>query len=217
MSLAGFVSVGSLCAWLGYYTMFNTFGAWDDEGELLITVKIFAHHGGLYTHFYSSFGPFYYEALSTVFTWLPVTLDNGRFATLVVTLLASLGFGVAVKMLSRNLLAGVVTQAVSFLSLILSLGDESMHPMMLVWLLFSAGLIALALIARGHKSVGCLMLGAIVAALALTVVNVGAFAAIAILFTALTLAPPVRKMRLPRGRSGTLRCYPISTHIGRWG
>ena len=85
--------MAALCAWLGFYTTFNSYGEWDDEGYLLFSLKAFAHHGGLYTHIYSVFGPFYYEAFSTVFAWLPVTLDNGRVATLVVALLASLGFG----------------------------------------------------------------------------------------------------------------------------
>ncbi len=193
-----------LCAWLGYYTTFTGFAGWDDEGELLITVKDFAHHGGLYTHIYSSFGPFYYEAFSTIFSWLPVTLDNGRVATLVVTLLASLGFGVAIQMFTRNVLAGVAMQVSSFVLLILSFVYESMHPMILVWLLLAVALIALALVARGHRSVGYVVLGATVAALVLTVVNVGAFAAIALLFTGLTLAPPVRRMRLPRAAAAVL-------------
>ena len=197
MSVGSFAVVTALCAWFGYYPTFDSWGWWDDEGYVLSTVKAFAHHGGLYTHVYSVFGPFYYEAFSAVFSWLPVTLDNGRVVTLVVSLLASLGFGVAIKMFTGNVVAGLATQAGTFALLILSFVDESMHPMILVSLLFSVALVALALVARGQRSVGCVVLGAAVAAMVLTVVNVGAFAVIALLFTGLSLAPPVRRMRLP--------------------
>lgn len=198
ISVGSFASVTALCAWLGYFTTFNSYGEWDDEGYLLFSLKAFAHHGGLYTHIFSVFGPFYYEAFSTVFSWLPVTLDNGRVATLVVAILASLGFGVAITMFTRSVLAGVATQAGTFFLVILSFVDESMHPSILVWLLLAVALIALALVARGQRSVGSVVLGASVAGLVLTEVNTGVFAAIALLFTGLALAPPIWGLRLPR-------------------
>ncbi len=204
ISIGVFAAVVALCGWLGYYTTFNSFAGWDDEGNLLTTVWAFSHHGGLYTHVYSSFGPFYYESLSTVFTWLPLTLDTGRMATLVLTLLASVGFGVAIVMFTRNVLFGVATQVGTFVLLILSFVDESMHPMSLVSLVFAVALIALALIARGQRSIGCVVLGASVAALVLTVVNVGAFAGIAFVFTGLTLAPPLRQMPTLRAAAAAL-------------
>ncbi len=163
---------------------------------MLSSLQAFAHHGGLYTHDYSAFGPVYFETFSTVFSWLPVTLDNGRMATLVVVLLTSLGFGVAIKMFTRNLLAGLATQIGIFVLLILSFVWESMHPSLVVSLLYAVALIAFALVARGQRSVGFMVLGATVAALVLTVVNVGVFAAIALLFTGLALAPPVWETRL---------------------
>ncbi len=204
VSVASFASVSALCVWFGYYTTFNSWAAWDDEGYVLSTVNVFAHHGGLYTHVYSVFGPFFYEASSTIFTWLPVTLDNGRIVTLIVSLLASVGFGVAIKMFTRNVLAGIVTQVGTFVLLILSFVDESMHPMLFVSLLFAVALIGLALVAQGKWSSGSMVLGATVAALVLTVVNAGAFASIALLFAGLALAPPRRTMRLPRAMAAVL-------------
>ena len=198
MTGAGFALVTAVCAWLGYYVTFSSFAGWDDEGYLLITVKNFSHHGGLYTHMYSTFGPFYYEAFATIFSWLSLTPNSGRVATLVVSLLASLCFGVAVKLLARNLLAGLAAQAGTFVLLILSLVDESMHPSMLVWLLVAVALIALALFARGQRSVGSVLLGATVAAMVLTEVNVGLLAAVATLFAGLVMAPSVGQMRFPR-------------------
>ena len=213
IAVGSFASVAALCAWLGFYTTFNSYGEWDDEGYLLFSLKAFAHHGGLYTHIYSVFGPFYYEAFSTVFAWLPVTLDNGRVATLVVALLASLGFGVAIRMFTRSVLAGVATQAGTFFLLVLSFVDESMHPSILVWLLLAVALVALALVARGQRSVGCAVLGARVAAMVLTEVNTGVFATIALLFAGLALAPPIRGARLSAcRRHHAVRGYAISAH-----
>jgi hypothetical protein len=204
ITVGSFAAVAALCFWLGYYTMFNSFGGWDDEGDLLLSLQAFAHHGGLYTNTYSAFGPFYYDVYTTVFRWLPVTIDNGRVVTIAVVLIASIGFGVAVKIFTRSLLAGVATQIGSFILMILSFVDESVHPSTIVWVLFAVALIALALLAQGKRSVGCMIFGATVAALALTEVNVGAFAAIAALFAGIALAPPVRGMRLVRAGGAAL-------------
>jgi hypothetical protein len=197
-SVASFAAVTALCAWMGFYAMFNSFAGWDDEGGLLSVLDSFAHHGGLYTHIDSPFGPFYFEVFAAPFSWLPLNLDIGRLSTLGITLLISLGFGVAIKMLTRSVTAGVATQAGTFMLLILSFQVESLHPTLVVSLLFATALIALALVARGQRSLGFMLLGATVAALILTIVNVGIFAAIAFLFTGLVLSPPVRRMRIPR-------------------
>ncbi len=199
-----FAIVSALCVWMGFYATFNSFGAWDDEGTLLSALKLFAHHGGLYTHVSSPFGPVYFEAFSAVFSWLPLNLDVGRLTTLAVTLLTSLGFGVAIKMMTRSLIAGIATQAGTFMVLILSFAGESMHPSLMVSFLFAVALIALALVARGQRSTGCMLLGATLAGLVLTIVNVGAFAAIAFLFTGLALAQPLRQLRLPRAAAAAL-------------
>ncbi len=204
VSIASFASVAALCAWMGFYVTFDSFGAWDDEGTLLSALKVYAQHGGLYTHVSSPFGPVYFEVLSAVFSWLPLNLDVGRLTTLVLTLLTSLGFGVAIKMMTRSVIAGIATQAGTFMVLILSFVGESMHPTLVVSFLLAVALIALALVARGQRSTGCMLLGATLAALALTIVNVGAFAAIAFLFTGLALAPPVRGMRLLRAAAAAL-------------
>ena len=79
-----------------------------------------------------------------------------------------------------------------------------MHPSGLVCLLFAVALIALALVARGRRSVGFVLLGATVAALVLTEVNAGAFAVIAMLFTGVILAPPLRRIRVPRALTAVL-------------
>jgi hypothetical protein len=177
--------------------MFYFFGEWDDEGYMLIALKAFAHHGGLYTHVFSQYGPFYYEAFSIIFSWLPLTPDSGRMATLVVALLTSLGLGLAIKMFTGNVLAGVATQVGGFI-LLGSFYSESMHPAIMVCLLLALALVALALVAQGRRSVGVTMLGATVVALVFTQVNAGAFATIATLFAGSALAPPSRGMRLLR-------------------
>lgn len=210
VSIASFGFVAALCAWMGFYAMFNSFAGWDDEGTILSVVNAFAHHGGLYTHVSSPFGPFYFESVSTIFSWLPLSLDVARMTTLVVTILTSIGLGVAVKMLTRSVIAGVATQAGTFMLMILSFQVEALHPTVIVSFLFAIALLALALMARGHRSAGCTLLGATVAALLLTIINVGVFAMIAFLFTGLTLAPPARNMRFYRVAAAALFiCTPF--------
>jgi hypothetical protein len=171
--------------------MFSSFAAYDDEGYVLISLRAFAHHGGLYTHVYSQYGPFYYEAWSTIFSWLPLTLDTGRLATLVIWVLASLGFGVAIKVFTGNLLAGLATQLGASI-LLLSFVDQSMHPAGLMCLMFAVALLSLGLIGQGRRSVGFVMLGAAVGALVLIKVNTGVFAGLATLFAGSVSAPERR-------------------------
>ena len=204
LSIGTFAVVSAICAWMGFYASFNSFAPQDDEGDLLSTLQTFAHHGALYTHVYSAFGPFYFEAFSTIFSWVPLSLDVGRATTLVVTIVTSLGFGVAIRMLTRSLLAGVATQLGLFMLLILLFVNESMHPTLAVSFLSAVAFIALALIAVGHRSTGFMLLGAAVAALALTIANVGFLATTAILYMGLVLFPPFRAMRFLRAAAAAL-------------
>lgn len=214
MWMGGFALSTALCAVFGYYSMFSN-SLEDDEGYMLIALRAFTHHGGLYTHVYSQYGPFYFEAWSTIFTWVPVTLDSGRVATLVVWMLTSLCFGIAIKMLTGNTLFGMATQVGSAM-LLASLAPESMHPEGLAVLLLATMFMALALIAGNRRAVGYVVLGATLSALILTEVNVGAFALLALLFVGVS-AGLWPRWRLTRRLSGAvfvlLPFILVGTHL----
>ncbi len=185
--VGGFIATTALCGWFAFYAMF-TAPPGDDEGYMLIALQQFERHGALYTHVYSQYGPFYFQFWSSVFSWLPVSVDNGRIITTLVWTLSALGFGVATAILTRHLLAGLVTQVI-VARLLVTLGSESMHPAGLATLLLALITVAAAAISRGHCRFAIPALGVLVAALFCTQVNLGAFAVVALVFTASALGP----------------------------
>lgn len=185
--VAGFIATTAVCGWFAIYAMF-TAAPGDDEGYMLIALQQFERHGALYTHVYSQYGPFYFQFWSSVFSWLPVSVDNGRIITTLVWTLSALGFGVATAIITRHLLAGLVTQII-VARLLVTLGSESMHPAGLATLLLALITVAAAAIARGHRRFAIPALGVLVAALFCTQVNLGAFAIVALVFTASALGP----------------------------
>jgi hypothetical protein len=128
------------------------------------------------------YGPFFYEVMDGVFRvfGLDVSTDNGRIVTLVIWLLGSLIGGIGVLALTRNLWLGVTGQFVTFHALS-ALTNEPMHPEGLVSLLL-VGLVAIAANTPRRPRASILLIGALVAALALTKINVGALAALAVAF-----------------------------------
>lgn len=185
--MGGFTATSALCGWFAMYTMFTT-GPGDDEGYMLIALQQFERHGALYTHVYSQYGPFYFQFWSGVFSWLPVSVDNGRIITTLVWTLSALVFGLATAILTRHLVAGLVTQVI-VARLLVTLGSESMHPAGLATLLLAFITLTAAAIARGHRRFAIPALGVLVAALFCTQVNLGAFAIVALVFTASALGP----------------------------
>jgi hypothetical protein len=185
--VGGFIATTALCAWFAVYGMFTAIPG-DDEGYMLIALQQFERHGALYTHVYSQYGPFYFQFWSSVFSWLPVSVDNGRIITTIVWTLSALGFGVATAIITRQLAAGLVTQVI-VARLLVSLGSESMHPAGLATLLLACITVAAAAIARGHRRFAIPALGVLVVALLCTQVNLGVFAVVALVFTASALGP----------------------------
>ncbi len=159
--------------------MFSVFNGWDDEGYFLVALR--SYIGGHADHS-QIYGPFFYEVMDGVFRvfGLDVTTDNGRLVTLVIWLLGSLIGGIGVLALTRNLWLGVAGQFITFHALS-ALTNEPMHPAGLVSLLL-VSLVAIAANRSRRPRASMLLIGALVAALALTKINVGALAALAVIF-----------------------------------
>src|SRR3954466_10422897 len=63
--------------------MFSTFMLYDDEGYVLLTLRNFIGHGGLYRDVYSQYGPFPYVFYSVLHLFgVPITHLAGRLVTL---------------------------------------------------------------------------------------------------------------------------------------
>lgn len=178
-----------------YFHIFTQFAPYDDEGTLLVTLKAFADGQSLYSDVWSVYGPFYYELFGGLFalTGHSVTTDASRSIVIVLWVGTSLLFGVAAQRLSGRLLLGAGAMVAAFAALGV-LANEPMHPHGLCVLLLSAfSLVAVFGPTKRVLLTGALG-GALLAALVLTKVNLGAYAiAAAVLAAALTLEPLHRR------------------------
>lgn len=177
-----FAAVTCVLAPVAYVTMFSLFNAYDDEGYFLLTLRDYLSGQALYTQVTSIYGPFYYETMAGLFKLLGLAPghDSGRWVTLAVWLVTSLIGGLVAHRLTRNLWLAVAAQFVTF-HVLTALGSESMHPAGVVGLLLMCLAGAAAFRPAQPRTTGVLI-GAIVAALCLVKVNVGAFAAVAVVF-----------------------------------
>jgi len=194
IALYALIALGAVLA--AYFAHFIQFAPYDDEGTLLVTLKAFAHGGTLYSDIYTPYGPFYYELFGGLLSLsgLDVTTDLSRSTVLVLWILTSLLYGLAAQRLTGRLLLGGAAMIVAFGSLY-ALANEPMHPQVLCVLLLSAfTLLAVAGPTRRLAWAGAAA-GALIAALALTKLNLGAFAVAAVVLAAVLTFEPLQRRR----------------------
>jgi hypothetical protein len=183
---------------VAYLSVFSTFHSYDDEGYILITLRDYLSGHPLLTPNRPLYGPFFYEAFGALFKLLGIvpTNDSGRFVTLAVWVLASVLGGLVAYRLTRSLWLGLTAQLVTFI-LLTALTLEPMTVYGAISLLLLA-LVACATWVPSHPRASSVLIGVVVGALCLVKINVGAFAAVAVLFAwAAGLSPPWRRMVLP--------------------
>jgi hypothetical protein len=179
-----------------YFTIFSEFATYDDEGTLLVTLKAFVHGKTLYRDIYSEYGPFYYELFGGLFalTGKAVTTDASRTIVVFVWVASSLLFGIAAQRLTRSLALGVVGMGAAFSALFV-LANEPMHPQGLCVLLFAAAVVLLVFgpgRRAGWMGGAC---GALLGALLMTKVNLGAFAIAGLALAAVFAVPSLNRRR----------------------
>jgi hypothetical protein len=199
-SAAALYAVVALAAAIAaYLAIFTGFAGYDDEGTLLVTLKAFVNGHALYRDIYTEYGPFYYELFGGFFslTGLAVTTDASREIVIAVWVGASLLFGLASQRLTGQLLLGVTGMIVAFAAVGV-LVSEPMHPQGLCVLLLGA-FAFLAAIGPGRR-VGLAggACGALLAALVMTKVNLGAFAIAAVALAAVFTLEPLQRRRWVR-------------------
>jgi hypothetical protein len=177
-----------------YVALFSIFSGWDDEGTLLVSVQAFAEGKALYTDVYSPYGPFYYELFGGFFalTGWAITNEASRWIVIGVWILASLLFGLATQRLTGRLLLGLTGMLVAF-NLLDALVFEPMHPHGICDVLLGAFvLLAVSFPSRRLLAAGGLA-GALLAALVLTKVNLGAYAIAAVALAAVLTVEPLHR------------------------
>jgi hypothetical protein len=167
---------------LAAFVMFSAFMFYDDEGYVLISLRNFVEHGGLYRDVYTQYGPFpfvfYYGAN---LLGLPLTHIGGRTVTLVAWAGAALLSAFLTTRATRSLIAGLGVLTAVFVYLWV-MASEPTHPGGLIVLLTAVlAAIGYRWIADNRLPAWALATGAGVAALILTKINIGGFAACAAL------------------------------------
>lgn len=183
---------------VGYLAMFSGFHAYDDEGSILITFRDYLSGQPLLAPNIPYYGPFFYETIGGLFKLLGIapTNNSGRLVTLVFWLIASAVAAFAAYRLTRNAWITIVVQLVTFI-LLTALTREPMTVYGLLSILM-LGLVVAASFASTKPRAAAVAIGAIVAALCLVKINVGAFAALAVVFAwAGGLAARWRRFALP--------------------
>jgi hypothetical protein len=199
LAISLYALVAAAMAVAAYLTIFTEFATYDDEGTLLVTLKAFAHGATLYRDIYSEYGPFYYELFGGLFALSghAVTTDASRSIVIVVWVATSFLFGLAAHRLTGRLMLGVTGMIVAFAALIV-LANEPMHPQGLCVLLLGA----FALVAVGGPGRRVALAGgtcgALLAALALTKINLGVFAIAAVALAAVLTVEPLHRRRWVR-------------------
>ena len=108
--------------------MFSTFMVYDDEGYVLLSLRNFAHHGGLYRDVYSQYGPFpfvAYYALQAI--GIPLTHTVGRLMTIGAWATSALCCVALMGHVTRSLAARLGVLAAVFVYLWV-MASEPTHP-----------------------------------------------------------------------------------------
>jgi hypothetical protein len=193
-SLTTLLLFGAVTLWAlptAFFQLFSSFPWYDDEGYMMITVKQFVEGKVLYDEIYTQYGAVYY-----FYKWLIhgllnllVTHNVNRLTTLFVWILASFLCGIFAFRLTRSAAGGAAAYILTFL-ILSRMTYEPGHPQELCGLLLIVGLLLLTG-KNGGKSFNARlgMLGATVALLLLTKINLGMFLGLALAISFLSISP----------------------------
>jgi hypothetical protein len=174
---------------IGYWLLFTTFQAYDDEGYVLMSLRWFTAGAPLYDAVYTQYGPLpylLYGALSRLFGFA-FTNTSARIVTLVTWTTAAACCGALVHRLTRSSMWTAIATSVTF-AYLWPMVNEPIHPGGLAAAILAVGVSAtVPLLLSGRRVMFAGVAGAVGAALALTKINVGAlFLASAAVYLAVT-------------------------------
>ena len=185
-----------MLALTAYRLTFSTFDTPDDEGYLIVTLRSFAEGNALYDSVYSQYGPGFYTLVGGGMELFGIafTSDGARWMNLAFWIGSTLLIGLILLRLTRNLAIAATGLGLGFLVLV-SDASEPLHPGATI------GLVLFALVAvivfgferRPTMTLG--VVGALVGVLLATKVNVGALAALSLLFAIAAAGRPLAAYR----------------------
>jgi hypothetical protein len=196
LAIGVYALVAIAAALAAYFTVFTVWAGYDDEGTLLVTVQAFARGETLYSDIYTIYGPFYFELFGGLFALFGADVTNNASRAIVIVLWVgtSLFFGLAAQRITGRLLLGATCMIAAFATLYV-LANEPMHPQVLCVALLGL-FVLVAAFGPGRRPlwVGAAA-GALLAALVLTKINLGAYAVAAVAIAAVLTVEPLRRRR----------------------
>jgi hypothetical protein len=195
-AVASLVAIVALLADSAYEQVFSHLNTPDDEGYVTLTLRSFVDGNALYDDVYSQYGPGFYTFVGGAMHLLGIPFDNdgARWVNLFFWLGSSLLAGLALLRLTRNLVIAAVGLGIAFVVLAAD-ALEPLHPGATI------GFVLLLLVAvpvwlwPSRIPAAMTVIGALVALLMATKINVGALALIAVAFAAAVVSPQLRRMR----------------------
>jgi hypothetical protein len=178
---------------VAYWALFSQWQIYDDEGFFEHGIGLFIQGHLVYNQFYTDYGPFPYELWGLVFGLIGRTLttDSGRLIQTAIWTLSSLGLGLASHRLSRRLTVGVSVQALSFGTLWV-MQNEPMHAGGLIVLLLTLIVCAVVFGLDHWPRASLFAIGALVACITLSKLNLGGYAFVALAFATVMAHPRLR-------------------------
>ena len=125
---------------IAYWMLFTTFMSYDDEGYVLISLKNYVAHGGLYSHVYSQYGPFLYllHDIGHRLLGYEFTNTNGRLITLFFWVGAAMVCSHLIWRQTREISLTAFTGGLTFFYL-WAMSSEPIHPGGLITALVAVG------------------------------------------------------------------------------
>ena len=187
-------AVLALCALYAYWKLFTTWQPYDDTGFNTYAIRLFMDGHPLYNQIFSPYGPFPFELWGAVFKILGVTpsTDAAYLATYVLWLATSVAIGVCAQRLSGRVAIGVCAQILSFALLAISTREPILPDLLATSLLVALEVVCIFGVSRRPRA-ALATVGALIGVLALTKVNSGGFAFVAVAFAAIMSLPGLRQ------------------------
>ena len=184
-------------ATFAYRHIFSYFGAQDDDGYLIVSLRAFAEGGSLYDSVYSQYGPGLYTLVagSMDLFGIPFTLDGARFVNLAFWLGSTFVAGLTLLRLTRSFPASLVGMLVVFLVLKAD-AAEPLHPGAAIGFVLLLTVAAAVFLMPAHPVASLAAIGACTAVLASLKVNVGAFTLAALALACVLTLPALRSRAL---------------------
>jgi hypothetical protein len=218
-AILGLLSTSVLAAYWAYPMMFNLFAPYDDEGYMLISLRSFRAGKALYDGVFTQYGPFYYEFMGNLFRLfgLPTTNVSGRFVTLGLWVATSLLCGATILRYTRSVVLGVTGQLLTLYAL-RTLQPEPMHPGGLICFLLAALVFIGVVVYPRWPRAGLTLMGVVAAGLALTKVNIGVLAIVAVAFAAVVAFEPLSdRVTARRLVTVVFALTPLALTNAHWG